>query len=693
MSPVPEWTGWDEWPGLWEWVVYVSGEVHNMAQCTCGVANGIGLVHGDLVRNVVEPLWQINVNMVRLADDADAVTALIRQLAGMDLSKYLGTADIAGEREQATVGGSLVQAQYTAALHVFGNELGSGRAYDELQVRATDRVFEESARVREAYGKGWFDRILPEINGWLGVRHLEPADAWGNIGRAYAFAAGLGLTAHAIAAASEITVFGVSIPKLSGLAAFVGQMAGFGPIANAVTGTFYQTCISEPWRYFLNSQFTPRRPGLGDILRLRAKRLLPGCMGPADLRRRARDAADLRLRGTEQSMRAAAELETIPMEGGRLPGYDRFVKELGYQGYSAEWAGVFEDDLYTEPRHFELLMMGQAYNVPEWWWLEKCRALGYTEQDAGFMVEGLKRKLTGPYDDKYMSALFRMNRLGKIDKKTLREHLDTMQLAPYVKSAISRAADADAEAADYYQDVYYLEDQYSRDLLTDEELWDGLIALGVATGRAWTRVQRARLKRYHKIWFKWPSDIAREKMEAARKLFERGRITRAELERILLDAGLDPGTVDMLLELEDAKRVIKVAGYFGLYMAPADLSWLRDRVQHGLLTLEQYRQELRKANFPAAYVDDEVALQGVKVAIRQAAAVRRDQLPAFRRAYVVGLVARTELEGVMEDAGIDPAGIAAEFLTLDRQREAELARQDAAAEAAAAGAASTAAAG
>jgi hypothetical protein len=132
-----------------------------------------------------------------------------------------------------------------------------------------------------------------------------------------------------------------------------------------------------------------------------------------------------------------------------------------------------------------------------------------------------------------------------------------------------------------------------------------------------------------------------------------------------VQAGVEPIVFDAMLDLDVFRRDQQIAAQFRQFGLPA----LRDLVLHGVLTTDQYRQELLASGFPDEYLDVEVYITNIKRQDRIAGQVRKDELSSYEQAYVVGLIGPSEMEEVMRLAGMDDYGVSARMLALDYQFE------------------------
>lgn len=588
-----------------------------------------------------------------LLETIQAIGQALGLLTDIPLSEALGKAPIAGQPDQATVGGSFAQALWNATLGIgevaspmpfesvgkmlaglVGEVIGSTSPAAVAVGNAMDPYWKQGrywAGLGAAFSEGLVPACLTSLAGLGPTAHAGPEGVWQRAALAYGSAVGLGVVAHAVSGLMHATVIGTGGVDFSGAAALIGQAAGFGPIVQAVMGNFYQAFLDRPMQYEMNKTFTPNLPGMGDVLRLRAKRII----------------AD---RG-------------------------EFNKLMAYQGFSADWIERFEQDLYTEPRHTELQIMGDNDDVPAEWWAKKCRALGYEDQDVEYMVGGLQRRLSRGYLGQYIAELQKAHKAGVVSESELDDALAGLGInrlsrlwaveTAWWRKRLDALADAQKMLADMFE----------RDQIAGEGYRDALEALGIDQATVTRTVASAEIRRFRKVYWTTPAEDARKAVGLYRTAFIAGLVTGPEYETVLTTAGMQPAIIALNLSVDGEARNRRLAADFRQYQLPA----LRDQVLHGVVSLAEYRYRLEKAGFPAEHLDAEVCLVRAMLERRQAEAVRRDQLPHYRRAFIVGLVTRECLVAAMKAAGLDAGAIAAAMLTADEERRREEARARAAA--------------
>ncbi len=625
-----------------------------------GIRGCICDIRSAVVGGVVPALQGVQAGVGRLAENSDALLGIIKALAGMDLGKLAGDAPDIKRPVGGTIGGAMAQAQLDAvdsmlapgsatAVEAKTDAMGDALAAMIGKVEARPEVQEQVELLRRAEAGGWEGltaKVHLWVKDWLDAflfAEGEQAEAaigtvWKRALKMYGAAVGLGVLAHGTSAALSVNILGFGGMRWTGLAAVIGKFAGFDPIIRAVQGTFYRAYLEQPMKYYMNEQFRPYIPAIQDLLRYRSKRILSD-------------------RG-------------------------EFDKLMGYWGFSQTWADRIEDDLYTEPRHFELTIMGENDAIPDDWWMTKCLRMGYTEIDAAYMVGGIKRKIAGGYITGYVSQLQRIYGAGYMDEDELEAGLEDTGVNPVSREYARRAADLRRRYEAMDDHVGAALDQYNRAMIDEEDLEAELEVAVVDPARVRQMVSLARVRRFRRVYYTTPAEDAKKAVSTYRKAFVAGLVTASEYTAVMVEAGMLADVVDLRLDLDSAARDRTVGAEFRAYGLPR----LRDSVLHGMIDLAGYRRELLAGGFPGEHVEDEVRLAAAMLERRRTQRVRTYQLPHYRRAYVLGLIDARTLRRVMSEAGLTEGEIKAAALTLERGRAAEAARRAEAARTAAAAA-------
>lgn len=533
----------------------------------------------------------------------------------------------------------------------------------------------------------WFEQVRS-------AEHMGVKEVWLRCFKDYATSAALGATAHGISTIMSLRVFGTLGINMTGLAALVGKFAGFDSMTSAVQGEFYTAYLKTPLHYWFNKEMTPYLPPIADIQRFHYKRIdrpprpstrpgappearqiedlvgytPPGRRGESLYRPELPDSSIEHDTADEPTARGAAQTFKVGDSDTGITHADA----MRYAGYSEAWQKIYEDDLYREPGVRDLLLMIETGKFDDSWIASKLERLGYSDQDGPIMVDAVKRRgARTQIMDLYRRIWYAVER-GYMTAQQFREEVEVCQ---FTSTAVDFGADAGEwgafvrEADEYVRTV---REMYAKAQLSDDEFRNLLDAVLTNPGRVDNIVRMERAKRYRRVYLTTPTEDARSDLGKWRQLYVAGRITEPEYIWRMHECGFEPDTVELTLSVDQLKRDRQVLSQFRTYRLPN----LRDQVLHGMVTMDEYGAQLEHAGFPVEYVPDELDLMRSKFTARQEGRVRSEQLAAYKRAYVLGLVGRAELRSVMEAAGVTEAGVRSQVGILDYQRR-ELERREA----------------
>ncbi len=573
-------------------------------------------------------------------------------------STILGDAPLTGH-SVATFGQSFTEALVRLVSAFMGVTPEPGILLEKLAVGNWDKIQEVGTTAAE---KGWpvvlelmkqgrsiAERVIDVlVDGPLkviaGAGATDRGDPWKSISTPLLIQTGLGLGASLLAGASNISIAGFSLGGLENLAGLLGKMAGWDNVFDGIQGSLYDALIKKPFRYHWNTKLTPELPGLGDMLRLRGKRLLPGCPDP----------------GTVGSLGTEEGAETL------AAGYERFIEFMAYLGYDADWAQVYERDLYTSPSHRELAVMGLTPNIPETWWWNKLRKRQYNERDAGYMREGLQRKLAGTWLTGWLNECIANYVGGWCDAQYLQDQLDAAGASDLTCEYLTAIAESKRARANREDAANAAVADFNVDRLNEQELRTTLGALYADDQAAENKIRLAVSRKFKKVYWLTDTQRAAEVAKASRALYVHGLLTEPEYLGRLIEGGMYRELAEITVAGDRIQRENALASQWRAWKLPA----LRDEVLHGLITLDTYRSTLTAGGFPAQYLDLEVAATRIALADRLTGRVQRYQLPAYKDAYVAGLVDANYLEAKLNAAGLTAVEVSATMGELTRQRQA-----------------------
>lgn len=458
-----------------------------------------------------------------------------------------------------------------------------------------------------------------------------PESVYSRVAQAYIMASGLGVVAHGISALASVDVLGCVDVNLRGLAGFVGTLAGFQPLADAVHGTLYKNYIRVPLNYEANRWSRPYLPGIGDLMRFKFKRIFePG-------------------RGAQGKPEAPYTFEEC----------------MAFYGFSDPWIKIYKDDVYREPMARDLLMMAEVKDFGEEWWSYKIKRLGYDDTDAELMVDAFKRRSARTYIVGLFAAWQMLYRKGYCTLDEFKEGARETKLTEICIEYGVAQAEAQRQLDIKTELLTFAKTRYTRGDLTDDEFRDLLDKVFDDPARARRVFQIERLKRFRAVYYSRPDELARKALPVYKRSFVAGLSTASEYKASLIAAGMEPDMATLTLDLDSEARDRGVFARFRAFGLPA----LRDAYLHGFVSDADYRRELREKGFPEEYLEAELRLIAALLRRRLEAQVRSYELPHFRRGYIVGLVTRTALRSVFTEAGVSRAVADTELMTLDWQRD------------------------
>ena len=639
-------------------------------ECVCKLA-GDSYWFGEELSNIALSLndlaWAFISGEARCTVDAgtgwssilDDLTDQLKEIKFPTAKELRGSSALIQRGSEPTIGEDLIDAQIRATDKLLADpnwEAGGLRGWLEDLVEfgqsAAGGVAETLAAAMEGRdqpgpgaaagaaggGQTGLAQVAKRLYDWL-LPHAPmtpdkaPAAATAAYTRAYLF----GLLAHAIAAIGRLQILGSGGLQLSGLARILGDLGGYGPVTSAVHGTLLDSYLRVPWRHYVNATARPYLPSIGDLQRFRYKRIFGGG------------------RRSVKSPQPPAS----------------FQQCMAWWGYADEWIQIYENDLYREPMARDLLLMAEVADFDDEWWAYKVQRLGYDDTDAPLMVKAYQRRQARTQIMQAASTARSLRERGLISED---EYLSLMRETGLVercgeyglKAANWRLRRETIEAT--LDEIRY---QYSRDFINDDELENAVTGLVVDPKLAKRIVLTEKVKRYGAVRKKRPWEEAREALKTYRAAFIAGLVDRATYYGALAACDLDEALVELRLELDSEARDAKIVTRWQRYHLPG----LRDDLMAGRLTLDDYRAELEAGGFPHAYLDDELALAEALKDRHDTGLVQSVRLPAYERAYVLGLAARETVVQTLEDLGWDTETIQARLAVLDYERRREADRQ------------------
>ena len=508
--------------------------------------------------------------------------------------------------------GAGVQAAADGILTNLRNDLGGmGGKVEQIVGGAIGWAMGLATGVGQTISKPLLDQVWPWILARAAEGPASPSVALTRAQAAAGFETGMGIFAHGLSMLLSVDVLGSLDLNATGLAGMIAEFAGFGNFSGAIQGPFFDAYLRTPWTYYVNEKLRPELPGVGDLLRFRSKRLF----------------------GNEKW----SEL-----------GGDFFRTYMAYQGFSDSWIDCYENDLYTEPPYRQLLIMQDdpAAADDDAWLRTKVLRLGYDDQDALYMIGGLKRRLTSYYDGRLIDLWLDRVKAGELDLGEFGDLIDSLGLPKPVRHRLLDLAGETWTFAYVKESITAAQDAYARDELTDAEFGDTLDALSLRPQQIDHLVRRARLGRLHKVYVTRPIDEAVKSGGVYRTAYVAGLIPEVEYREVLAAAFYEDDVIAMRLVVDGAARDRTVAADLRQFQLPL----YRDRLMDGRITLAQYRAVLVAMDFPAELLPDEMAWAAALVERSRIGRVEKYMIPTAEQAYIRCLIARPTLQSLYAQA-------------------------------------------
>lgn len=324
--------------------------------------------------------------------------------------------------------------------------------------------------------------IEPLIDPRFMAGEVSPDSAMVTAGARLVQAAEFGIGAHYLALAGEL----MNPEKQMGmgfLAAMLADFADFKRVANATIGTIESVTLSTPMRQYANRKYRPNIPGMGDLEEMYAKKEIPFSASSGTL-------------GLKQA--------------------------LALWGYSDEWANVYKEHLWRDPRLGEIIRIGQFFNPllvektryadaatrewmvkagvgayaaleGDWYYAWRAAKGGYDPRDVPVLVETAKRATARREQTLFLDGVTRLARDGFITEVRSRELI--------LKAwEFSNPIEARLSAIELQKEYKVLSDTRSvlllsmvKGLITRDEAREQLTGLGLTGERVELEVLKATL--------------------------------------------------------------------------------------------------------------------------------------------------------------------------------------------------------
>lgn len=406
--------------------------------------------------------------------------------------------------------------------------------------------------------------------------NVTPAD-WESIaGKAFADAAGFGLSSFAVTAAFE-SIFPEKLNTLNSVGPMLATLAGFEEVTKAGISPMLYAFIGQPARYDANS---------------RARSLLPDLMTARIL--------------LSRRIITQAQFETL----------------AAYAGMSPDWMAAEESLSYRpiQPRALATAIVDTPFPTATMTAILKDN--GLSDANTDFMLGILQYNSTKNVRNSYISEALTAYGDGVVGDSELNQILtsqgwsdDAITLATNRALIMRRMRLANEVSSQVVSLV-------TAGLLTPEEGLQQLEAAGIVDWQANLKVTLATTKAELQQARKSAAAEARLELTRQRNLtraavaeYERGAIDDTGLTAALAALGLDPTLIASVVAVETAKRAGKLKFIFGQFLTPQAAKVLTEQVA-------AYEAQFKASLITLAQVT--AALSGLKVPDAQAQALISD---------------------------------------------------------------------
>jgi len=345
---------------------------------------------------------------------------------------------------------------------------------------------------------------------------VTPESGYANGIVAFGMAASFGIAAHSICTAAEL-IHPIKTMGFNYIAAYLVDIANFGPIAKAGWGQYIDYAIKIPTSYAIRRELRPIIPD-------------------------SREVAEMTIKGEVSS--------------------GDYRRALSYNGFADGWINAIEKIMYRELTVREMSTIMEDTNITPAWVYKKMRLRGYDEVDAEKLASGMFDKYLKTYNNDYKSKLMDLYGAGYIREEMFDAFVEPLNLRPEAVAIMKKSSDLKF-IHDYIKEsiIMYL-DQFDKDVIDQDDLEISLSALGLESKRLKLLMNRAINKKAGKVAAAENAQIKtliRTKqnliIKQYQQAFEQGYIDEAELNNYLLQAGLDPSIVNIIVNIETGKTL------------------------------------------------------------------------------------------------------------------------------------------
>ena len=548
--------------------------------------------------NVYPPQVTVNTPAITNNINIGAIVAALGALAGTLTASLASSAgDIA---HNATAG--RVKCQTTTGLGIFENLL---KATAPVAITlALDKFGPFRGKLNEVF-TGLFDQVLddPALQ-----RPVTPEGAPALASALFLKALAAGQSAHLISVVAE-SFSPLKYLGLSQMAAFLGDMAGFGKIGGAMMGVIETQALAKPFGYYINNRTRPLLPSIGE----------------------------LRALGAEYALLAHDQAQQYLQPGGDLAQLDalnkqEFTRWGAYSGYSDDWLGKMTSTLHRPATRFVMRDVVDSGLWDEGYFRQELASAGYNVPTINQSLRALKRfSVKGEIDLLTSESTFDFLD-GFIDEAQLRVDLEDLGLMPSriearVQGAISRRR-RDWEK----KRILYLTTAAVNRRITETDLAEELTAMGVVEERRFNLLEEVNLRR--RVETPIPAVTTAERSLAG-ELEQQAiaeLISPEELTSQLRLLGFSETETETTVRTVEFKLARKQAGKAVPGEEPpvtaaerALATELEQHVINEMLTLEDYAARLKAIGFADVDIDVRVDTAGLKLARKRAGKLAKEE--------------------------------------------------------------------
>jgi hypothetical protein len=445
-----------------------------------------------------------------------------------------------------------------------------------------------------------------------------------------------GVAAHLTSTVAEIwhPTHMIGLHYISGI---LGELSSYSRIAAASVGVIVAIALRKPFEYYVNSLVRPTVPNERDLAELVMKRELK---------------------------------------------IDEYEKNMTYHGYSQRWIDCFKRAVFKEPRLTELSYVYEEGSIDDKWLLERIRRYGFSDDDADVFLKSMTTRVTKTQRLDFYNATMDLYSYGFISESQFKDNLDTLDLRKEGKELAAKAATLKYLNAMIKEQITMYVSQYSKDILTAEQLRTALIGLGIDFMKVDVTVNKAVTAKTPKPTQDVSIKIDNEYQKLQQKLiplylqqYRLELINEEVLRSSLIAAGAVPSYVDLVISVEKAKKVKTATKTSDVAIATVekqiDNNYKTAYVQQfrdDYITADQLTTYLVQLGLDADLAESIVAAESAKKYVAPSVtaegttqAINKELINKYYDLYVLqyrkDLIDETQLESDLLAIGFDPQDV------------------------------------